>query len=350
MSLRASARLERPGFRLDVEARVADGEVVALLGPNGAGKTTFLRVLAGLQPLERGCVELAGRVLEDPARGIRIPSAERAVGMVFQDHLLFPHLTALENVAFGLRARRVHARTARRRATRVLEHLGLADLAGRRPTELSGGQAQRVALARALATDPAMLLLDEPLASLDVEARQQVRAELRRRLAAFPGPVLLVTHDPVEAMTLADRLVILEAGRVVQDAVPSDVVSRPRSAWAARLVGTNLLHGRSVGKRVHVGSGLVLHTATGVDGEVNVVVHPRAVALYRRPPHGSPRNVVASQVLALDAQGDRVRVTLDGSVHLVAEVTAASAAELDLAAGGKVYAVVKASELDVFTY
>ena len=348
MSLDASVQVLRGAFRLAADLQVGDGEVVALLGPNGAGKSTLLRALAGLLPIQAGRVTLAGRVLEDPGRGIRRPSAERAVGMVFQDHLLFPHLTVRENVAFGLRARRVAPREARARADRVLGRLGMAQLGGRRPAELSGGQAQRVALARALVTDPAMLLLDEPLAALDVETRQQVRRELRRHLARFPGPVLVVTHDPLEAVVLAGRLVVLEGGRVVQDASPDEVVSRPGSPWIAQLVGTNLLQGRSSGTRVELPSGAVLHTATAVDGQVRVVVHPRAVAVYRQAPHGSPRNVLPLQVVAFDVEAGRVRVTLDGAVRLVAEVTSAAAAELDLAAGGEVQAVVKAAELEVF--
>jgi molybdate transport system ATP-binding protein len=348
MSLAAQVRIRLGVFELDASLTVGDGEVVALLGPNGAGKTTLLRALAGLQPIDAGRIELAGHALEDPAAGIRLPTASRAVGVVFQDHLLFPHLSVRDNVAFGPRSRGTTAGVAREQAMAGLRRVGLEDRAAARPRELSGGQAQRVALARALVTDPAMLLLDEPLAALDVETRHQVRTELRRHLADFPGPVVLVTHDPVEAITMADRLVVVEQGRVVQDGTPAEVTSRPRSAWIAELVGLNLLHGRAQGTEVEVAPGVTLRTAEPTTGAVDLVVHPRAIALHRSAPGGSPRNVFHLDVEALDVRGDHVRVTLVGDVRLVAEVTPGAAAELDLAGGGRVYAAIKAVEVETY--
>jgi molybdate transport system ATP-binding protein len=348
VSLDAQVSLRLGTLALDVHLRAGDGEVVALVGPNGAGNTTLLRALAGLHPIETGRIELAGQVLEDPRAGVRRGPAQRAVGVVFQDHLVFPHLTVLENVAFGPRAQGAAPRRAREQAARWLERVGVGDRGDVRPRELSGGQSQRVALARALASDPALLLLDEPLGALDVETRQQVRRELRRHLAAFDGPAVLVTHDPVEAITLADRLVVLEQGHIVQDDAPAAVTSRPRSPWVAQLVGLNLLRGTATGTDVALEGGLTLHLADAADGQVHLVVHPRAVALHRQRPQGSPRNVVELEVDSLDALGNHVRVTLTGALRLVAEVTPGAAVQLDLAAGGTVFAAIKAVEIDAY--
>ncbi len=208
--------VERAGFRLDLALRAGAGEVVALLGPNGAGKTTALRTLAGLLPLTGGYLRLSGEVLDEPGRRPFVPAHRRPIGVVFQEYLLFPHLSALENVAFGPRSRGAGRTRARALARDWLDRVGLADRAGTRPRQLSGGQAQRVALARALAPDPRLLLLDEPLAALDAGTRQDIRAHLRHHLAEHPGVAVLVTHDPLDAMILADRIVVIEAGSVVQ--------------------------------------------------------------------------------------------------------------------------------------
>jgi molybdate transport system ATP-binding protein len=347
VSLDARVVVHRDGFDLDVDLHVDDGEVVAVVGPNGAGKTTLLRAVAGLWPLDAGAVALDGRALADTATGVHVPTGERCVGVVFQDHRLFPHLSATDNVAFGPRARGVPLRTARSDARAWLERVGLADRADARPGELSGGQSQRVALARALATDPVALLLDEPLAALDVDTRTEVRRVLRHHLAGFTGPTLLVTHDPVEALTLADRLVVLEHGRVTQQGPPADVTAHPRSRWVAELVGLNLLRGVADGTLVHLDGGGQLRTADAAVGPVAVVVHPRAVAIHRHAPDGSPRNVLTGEVVDLDVRGDHVRVRVDGPVPLVAEVTPRAVADLDLGAGGTVYLAVKATELAV---
>lgn len=349
MSLDARLRTSLGSFELEVDLQLADGEVVALLGPNGSGKTTVVRTLCGLLPLTGGHIRSAGAVLADAATGVHLDPSERGVGVVFQEHRLFPHLDARENVAFGPRARGVDARTARSVADRWLAQVGLADRAGHRPSQLSGGQAQRVALARALATDPHLLLLDEPLAALDVDTRREVRAMLRDHLDRFPGPVLLITHDPVEALALADRLVVVEDGRVTQDGPPAEVTARPRSSWIATLVGLNLLEGDADGTRVRLPGGAELTTATSEHGPVVVLVHPRAVAVHREPPAGSPRNLFRGEVTDLDVRGDRVRVRVDGPVPLIAEITPAAVADLDLGAGGTVHLAVKATELEVTT-
>jgi molybdate transport system ATP-binding protein len=346
VSLNAHVALRLGTLDLDVSLEVGDGEVVAILGPNGAGKTTLLRALAGLLPLGYGFVRLGDALLEGP--GTRMPPEHRAVGVMFQDYLLFPHLTALDNVAFGLRARGLPRGAARARAHEWLARVRLSGHEGAKPSALSGGQAQRVALARALAIEPELLLLDEPLAALDIDARQAVRRELRAHLDRFAGPCLVVTHQPLEAMALADRLLILEHGRVVQDGPAEDVTRRPRSEWVARLVGLNLLRGHAAGNRVELPSGGSLVTATRGDGDVFAIVHPRAVALHRSRPDGSPRNVWTGAVNGLEVVGDRVRVHVDGPIPVVAEVTPASVTALDLGTGGEVWVSIKATEIDLY--
>ncbi len=230
-------RVRRGGFALALDLAVAAGEVVAVVGPNGAGKTTLLRALAGLAPLDAGRVTLGDRVLDDAAVGLRADPQDRRIGVVFQDLRLLPHLRARDDVAFGLRARGVPRGEADARAVEWLARVGLAGREDARPAALSGGQAQRVALTRALASEPDLLLLDEPLAAVDVAARDGLRELLRTHLAGFAGPALLVTHEPAEAIALGDRVVVIEDGAVVQDGRPSEVALAPASAWVARMLG-----------------------------------------------------------------------------------------------------------------
>ena len=350
MTLRARIRVEQGAFSLDVEITVAAGEVVAVLGPNAAGKSTLLRALAGLQPLTSGRVELQGTVLDDPVHGVSTPPQQRRVGMVFQDYRLFPHLTALDNVAFGPQSSGVRRVAARDRARPWLTRLGIADAADRRPAELSGGQAQRVALARALCTDPALLLLDEPLSALDVASRVEVRAELRRELTEFAGATLLVTHEPLEALSLADRLVVLEAGRVTQDAPVADVLRRPATSYAAKLVGLNLLHGKaSAGVLQLLGGGELVIADTTLEGPALAVVRPSALQLQRtRPVEPSARNVLPGRIGSVEPVGDRVRVSLDSTPALLADITAGALAAMRLVPGDDVWITLKATDVEAY--
>jgi len=348
VSLDAQIQASIGGFELDLQITVASGELVAVLGPNGAGKTSLLRVLAGLTPLGAGRVTLDGVVLEDQTAGVRVAAEQRPIGMVFQDYLLFPHLSVVENVAFGLRSRGTRRAAALEVATRWLERVGLATYAHRKPGSLSGGQAQRVALARALATSPALLLMDEPMAALDASTRVELRRELRHQLESFVGVRLVVTHDPVEAMAMADRLVILEHGRMLQSGTPAEVAQRPRSRYVGDLVGVNLYRGRAHDNVIALNDGGSLTVAEAADGDVFVVVHPRTVALYRTRPDGTPRNVWEGRASNLDLQGDRVRVRLEGSPSIVAEVTPAAVRDLGLDRGDTVWIGVKATEVVVY--
>lgn len=342
--------------RLDLEAalHVEPGEVLAVVGPNGSGKTTTLRVLAGLLAVESGSVAVGGVVVDDPATDTFVLPERRRVGMVFQDHLLFAHLDLTENVAFGLRARGVGRDEARRRAVAWLDRVGIGELATARPGEVSGGQAQRAALARALVTEPSLLLLDEPLASLDVTTRTSMRRDLRAHLGGFGGATVLVTHDALDALALADRVAVIEDGRITQAGPLHEVASTPRTPYVAELMGTNLLRGDAEGTRVlladdssQAAARTTVVTAEPHHGPVLVLARPTSVTLHRDEPTGSPRNRWRFTVTGVDQLVDRVRVHLDGPVPLVAEVTPSAVVELQLGTGSTVWAAVKATDLTV---
>ncbi len=339
--------VERENHTLAVSVAAAPGDVVAVVGPNGSGKTTLLRSLAGLQALTAGHVACGGRTWEDSSSGLRLSAQERHVGMVLQDILLFPHLTALDNVAFGPRSRGATRAESRRSAADWLERMGVADLAPRRPRELSGGQAQRVAIARALATGPALLLLDEPLAALDVGAAMTLRLELARHLSTYDGVTLLVTHDALDALTLADRVVVLDEGRIAQEGTPDEVAALPRTAHVARLVGLNVLSGLARGPRLRLADGTELITTSPYDGPAHVTFPPSAVTLSREEGSGSARNQWRGRVVSVAPHGLVVRVHLDLAGGLIADVTAESAGRLGIAPGAEVWASVKATEVTV---
>jgi molybdate transport system ATP-binding protein len=347
--LEANVAVDIGSLRLRAAVTVAAGERLAVLGPNGSGKSTLLRCLAGLLAVDDGFVIVDGVTLDDPARDRFVPAEQRPIGVVFQDYLLFPNLSAVENVAFGLRAAGTSRRQARQTALGWLHRVGLGDHAEHRPGELSGGQAQRVALARALVRDPRVLLLDEPLAALDVSIRGEVRRDLRRHLDSFDGVTVLVTHDPVDAYALADRVVILEAGTITQQGSLTEVTTHPRSAYVAELVGLNLVAGELRDHTLTTDTGGAVVTADAIgDGPAFVAVRPQSVALHRHHPEGSARNVWLVVVEDIDVHHDRVRVRLDGDVPLVAEVTATAIAELDVRPGEPMWASVKATEVAVY--
>ncbi|MCX4551296.1 ABC transporter permease [Streptomyces sp. NBC_01267] len=319
------------------------GTTIAVVGPNGAGKTTLLRALLGLTPRARAVLRLGDTDVTS------LPPHRRGVAWVPQDGALFPHLSALTNTAYGLRARRVPRAEARREAQQWLERLGVGQLAARKPSQLSGGQAQRVALARALAARPRLLLLDEPLAALDQTTRAQVRHTLRAHLGSFGGVCLIVTHDPVEAVSLADRVLVLDEGRTLQDASPAEVTRHPRSPWVARMLGSNAWAGTAADGGLALADGGRLVVAEGLaDGaRALAIITPEAVSVHRDKPAGSPRNVWPGTVREITSAGSRLRVlvTSDLAPDLIAEITPQAAVELGLADGVSVWTSVKATEV-----
>jgi molybdate transport system ATP-binding protein len=346
MTLVFAAAVTRGAFTLDVAISADPGEVVAVLGPNGAGKSTLLRAAAGLLGVDTGRIELDGVVLDNPDSATFVVPERRRIGVVFQDHRLFPHLRVLDNIAFGLRSRGMPRAQARAAAGKWLDRLDLAKLSRRRPSQLSGGQAQRVALARALACEPAALLLDEPLAALDVQTRAEVQGELREHLAGFQGPTLFVTHDPIEALLLASRIVVLEQGRVAQQGTPAEITSRPATPYVARLVGMNLYAGRSSRGVVALDGGGTLVVPDAVDGRVLVALRPSALTVYAEEPHASSaRNIWQARITALAPLGDRIRLTAAADQTVFVDVTASAVAQLGLAPGRAVWLTAKATDL-----
>jgi molybdate transport system ATP-binding protein len=365
-----SGTVDRGSFRLTADLRVAPGEVVGVLGPNGAGKTTLLRALSGLDALSSGSIRLGALTLDDVATDTFLPTESRPVGLVFQNYRLFPHLDVRDNVAYAPRMRGANRRQARSVAETWLERLDLTALAGRRPHEISGGQAQRVALARTLAADPRLLLLDEPLSALDARARLDVRAQLRGHIAEFGGPVLIITHDPLEAMIMADRLVVIENGRIVQEGSPLDVARQPATQYVARLVGLNLYSGTldPTTRRVSLDDGGVLTVTFRYDegvtdeaagervgdpvlsgGQVLVGLRPSAITIHTmQPTHASPRNVWQGTVTSLELLADRVRVQVDAIPPALVDISAAAVDDLALRPGVGVWLSAKATETEAY--
>ena len=350
--------------RLDVEFSVSAGEVLAVLGPNGAGKSTALHVIAGLVHPDEGVVRLGDRVLTDTAAGVDVATHDRRVGLLLQDPLLFPHLSVAGNVAFGPHSRRGifrSARDERQTALRWLREVDAEHFADRKPRQLSGGQAQRVAIARALAAEPDVLLLDEPLAGLDVGAAAAIRAVLRTVVTRSGCAVILITHDLLDVFTLADRALVLESGKIAEVGPVPEVLTAPRSHFGARIAGVNLVNGTiGPGGSLRARSGEHWHGipaqqlgADLTDGQDAIAVFPpTAVAVYRDLPHGSPRNCVELTVAELDIRGSAVMLRgqeqPDGAPGLAAEITVEAAAELQLTPGDRVWFSVKALEVTLY--
>jgi len=349
VTLAINARVEVDGFAVEVDLAIERGETVALVGPNGAGKSTILRSVAGLVPIATGCIADAGVTWDEPSSDVFVGPRDRRVGLVFQRYELFGHMSAVDNVAFGLRAGGATKAVAHARAIASLERLGVEDIADQHPATLSGGQAQRVALARTLVLEPGVLLLDEPMAALDVTARGAVRHDLRRWLDETGASRLIVSHDPVDAHAVADRIVVLEGGRVTQRGTIADLAAAPRSAYVADLVGTNLIDGTLCGGVLQASDGTEFRVGahSAPDGPAVAAVRPAAIALHRERPEGSPRNVWSTTVAAIDRSPDRVRVRLAAPLGLVVEVTEAGLGALRAQVGDPIWASVKASEITV---
>ena len=355
--LELSLRKRLGEFSLDAELTAPARGVLVLVGESGSGKTTLLRLVAGLVEPDAGRLAFDGRVLADPASHAFVPANERAIGWVPQDYALFPHLDARANVEFGLRASGVRGASARERADRALARLGVGDLATRRPRELSGGQQQRVALARALVLEPRILLLDEPLAALDLPTRRTIRAELRRLFEELQCLVIFVTHSPAEGLAFGERIAVLEGGRVTQVGDREELLRKPRTRYVADFIGTNLFPARVSFRdargltHLATAEGEIVASDVEHDGAVFAVVDPREITVSLEAPQGSAQNVFAGRVLELEPEpphGERVRVVLATEPPLVAELTRAAVESLALREGREVIATFKASGVRVF--
>lgn len=336
---------------VDIAFEVDDGETVALLGPNGAGKSTVLAVTAGLLRPDVGRVVLDGRTLTlrgDSGRDVEVPPHDRHVSLLAQEPLLFPHMSVLDNVAFGPRSRGDGRHTSRKTAAHWIREVGIEDLADRRPAQLSGGQAQRAAVARALAADPKLLLLDEPMAALDVAVTPALRQTLRRVLA--DRTVVLVTHDALDALLLADRVVVIDHGLVVEQGPSTEVLSQPRSPFTAQIAGLNMVVGTWQDKAVLTNTGLRLEGQPSgpplrSGDSVVAVFPPTAVSVFLEPPGGSPRNALEVTITHLEPHGGQIRVRTEA---LSAVITPQAAAELDLTPGSQAFFAIKATEIAVY--
>ncbi|WP_422748868.1 sulfate/molybdate ABC transporter ATP-binding protein [Mycobacterium sp. WMMD1722] len=351
-AVRVQARMEHRG--IDIDVSLDQGQVLAVLGPNGAGKSTLLSVIAGLLRPDQGRVELGGKVVTDTATNTFVAPHARGVAMLNQQAMLFPHLSVAANVAYGPRRNGRSRSAASKAAQRWLDAVGAGPLAGRKPAQLSGGQAQRVAVARALAAEPALLLLDEPMAALDVTAAPALRRLLRDILRAADRTAIIVTHDLLDALAIADRIIVVEGGRVVESGTVRAVLTAPRSEFAARIAGINLIAGVVTEPGVlTTGRGARMSGVGEVEPGADAVAlfRPAAVAVHLEPPHASPRNIIAVQIAELDMHGTTVRIRgaeqPDGGAGLAADITAAAVADLDLQPGQQVYFVVKTQEVEL---
>jgi len=348
MTLAFDGTVDLGRFVLDARFDCAPGETIALVGSNGSGKSTALNALAGLLGMSSGSLSMDGTPLDRPADRVWVPPERRHTGMMFQDFLLFPHLTVRDNVAYGLRRNGTERGDAERTADSWLERFGVGDLAGAHPDSLSGGQAQRVALARALAREPRLLLLDEPLSALDSETRLEVRCEIHRHLQHFDGYTVLVAHDVVDIMVLADRVVVLDDGRVAQVADPVSLERRPRTTYAAALVGTNLLRAHRRGTLIELGDDAAVPSPSpGPDGPVEVIVAPRDVSVSR-PDGRTGAGTWTAPIAGMEAAGNEVHLRVGGVVPIAARATLDSLRDLHLTPGAIVQVTVDPAHVQVF--
>lgn len=343
----ADFAVERADFAVSIQFTAQAGRVVAIVGPNGSGKSTLLRTIAGLEPSAQGRlrVNTADWMTDEHF----LAPEERSIGFVFQDYLLFPHLSVFDNISFGMHGMGLSKVTVRERVFEWMHRYEIADLADRKPGQISGGQAQRVALTRALIRQPDVLLMDEPLAALDAGTRAGIRAQLRSHLSEFAGTALLVTHDPLEALVLGDDICVLDRGRIMQFGTAAQVTRQPATPYVARLMGLNLVAGQAGRGVVDLdGGGQLRIEQPHPLGRVMAVIRPSAITVHQDRPHGSARNVWVGAIRGIEQVAERVRLDIAATPSVLVDVTAAAVAELDLTPGSPVWLSVKATEIDVY--
>ncbi len=353
LSVQVKKRLRE--FSLEIQFDAMPGETLVIIGPSGCGKTTSLNIIAGLVEPDEGRIALGDRVLFDAAAATSMPTERRSIGYVFQDFALFPHMTIAENVAYGLRARRRPKREITAKVDEVLGLLGINHLKARRPGALSGGERQRVAVARAVACDAEILLLDEPLGSLDAQTRNHVRGELQRMLRLIGRIAIMVTHDYVDALTFGSRICVLDRGRVLQMGTREQLLLHPKSRFVAELTGVNFFEGAiSTNSQdglaeIWVGDNRLYASCEERDmGGILLAFFPSEVTISRESPATSARNVFRSQVREVIHMGDKVRLSLNGSLPMCAEISAQALRDLAIKEGDEVYASLKATAIKTY--
>ena len=337
--LDARVILNRDSLTLDVELQLQHGEVIAVLGPNGAGKTSLLHALLGWLELESGWIMVDGEVIDSPDTDSYVPPQHRPFGMVFQDGLLFPHMSVEKNILFGA-GKDFNLKP-------LEESLQSNELLAKFPSELSAGERQRAAIARSLAARPKVLFLDEPFSALDIQGKRRGRSLLKEALAIGVSGCLIVTHDLVDAFTLADRVMIIEGGKLTQFDVPDRIRSRPGSEWIADLVGWNYYEGIGEGSVVTLPHGTTIFTAQDdLDGPTSISINTASVSILKSQPSGSPRNSWLSSIQNIEILDGRARVSLVGEIDICADITTAAANELRQSISSEVWVSVKATEVD----
>ena len=342
---------------IDVHIRAADG-VTVLFGPSGAGKTSILRAVAGILVPDEGRITLGKTVFFDSASGVNLPMRKRGAGYVFQNHLLFPHMTAEQNALYG--ARGDTQKSARERVRDLFAMMGIAETASRRPHELSGGEQQRVALARALATDPAILLLDEPLSAVDAATRARLTEEIAEIQRQTGIPFLYVTHNHAEALRLGKSMILIDAGKVARQGSPAEIFSTPQTAAAARIVGTeNIFCGKISGHlpeegltTIDAGGCLIEASYNGLEigSVVTVGIRSEDILVSReRITQTSARNVIEGEIKNIFRDGDRVSLVVNCGVDFKVSVTPAAARMLELTAGSRTFIIFKAWTVHILT-
>ena len=342
-------------FELEIGFEARPAETLVIIGPSGCGKTTTLNLIAGLMDPDEGRIAVGDRVLCDTSDGAGVPAEQRHVGYVFQEFALFPHMTVAENVGYGLRARGRPKGEIRGKVEEVLRLVGIEGLKDRRPGALSGGERQRAALARAIGCDAEILLLDEPLGSLDAQTRNQVRGELKGLLRVVGRIAIMVTHDYIDALTFGDKICVLDRGKVLQMGGREELLRHPKSRFVAELTGVNFLEGTISSERreglaeIWVGD-TCLYAAVNREemGDTLAAFFPSDVAISLEAPATSARNVFRSQILEVIHLGDKVRLSLNGALPMCAEITANALEALALKEGDQVYASVKATAIKTY--